>query len=128
MNGIILSGGLGTRLSPLTDAVSKQLLPVYDKPMIYYSISTLMNFNIKKILIITRPDHLESYKKLLGTGRQFGIKIDYEIQKSPRGIAESLIIAEEFIKNNKVLILGDNIFYGLNYKFYKINSKKRLWS
>ena len=126
MNGIILSGGLGTRLSPLTDAVSKQLLPVYDKPMIYYSISTLMNFNIKKILIITRPDHLESYKKLLGTGRQFGIKIDYEIQKSPRGIAESLIIAEEFIKNNKVLlILGDNIFYGLNYKFYKINSLKK---
>ena len=79
-----------------------------------------MNFNIKKILIITRPDHLESYKKLLGNGRQFGIKIDYEIQKSPKGIAESLIIAEEFIKNNKVLlILGDNIFYGLSYKFYK---------
>ncbi len=126
MKGIILSGGLGTRLSPLTDAVSKQLLPIYDKPMIYYSISTLMNFNIKNILIIIRPDHLESYKNLLGNGEQFGIKINYEIQESPKGIAQSLIIAEKFINNkNVLLILGDNIFYGLNYNFYKINSLKQ---
>ena len=101
-----------------------QLLPIYDKPMIYYSNNTLMNFNIKNILIIIRPDHLESYKNLLGNGEQFGIKINCKLE-SPKGIAQSLIIAEKFINNKNVLILGDNIFYGLNYNFYKINSLKQ---
>ena len=111
--GIILAGGTGSRLSPLTKIISKQLLPVYDKPMIYYPLSTLMLMGIKDILIITTPDDLILFERLLDDGASLGIKITYKIQKEPEGIPQALIIAEDFIQNDKVtLILGDNIFYG----------------
>ncbi len=123
--GIILSGGQGTRLYPVTIATSKHLLPVYDKPMIYYSLSTLMLANIKDILIICKESDLASYKKLLGTGSQFGISISYEIQINPNGIAEALIIAQKFISNYpSALILGDNIFYGPSFQNILINASK----
>lgn len=113
MKGIILAGGTGSRLNPATLAISKQLIPIYDKPMVYYPLSTLMLAEIKDVLIITTKLDIERFKFLLGNGSQWGIKISYEIQESPRGIADAFIVAEEFIKKSKVaLILGDNIFYG----------------
>lgn len=112
MKGIILAGGSGSRLYPLTQCVSKQLLPVYDKPMIYYPLSILMLFGIKDILVISTPQDTPNIEKLLGTGNDLGLNLSYKVQDNPNGIAEAFILGEEFINNEKVcLILGDNIFY-----------------
>jgi glucose-1-phosphate thymidylyltransferase len=111
--GIILAGGLGTRLYPCTKVISKHLLPIYDKPMIFYSLSTLMLSGVKDILIITDRNNVQNYKKLLGYGNSYGVKIDYEVQNKPEGIAQAFLIGEKFIKNEScTLILGDNFFYG----------------
>ena len=127
--GIILAGGTGSRLFPMTKVISKQLLPVYDKPMIFYPLSTLMLAGINEILIITTPNDLYSFKSLLGNGEEIGVRIRYSVQPKPNGIAEAFIIGEEFISNSPVaLILGDNIFYGQGISKILKNANKKTCS
>tara|TARA_B100001063_G_C16753588_1_gene551771 strand:+ start:1271 stop:2164 length:894 start_codon:yes stop_codon:yes gene_type:complete len=127
VKGIILAGGYGTRLFPLTIGISKQLLPVYDKPMIYYPLYILMQAGIRDVLIISTKEELPRFKKLFGNGSKLGIEIDYKNQDEPRGIAEAFIIGNKFISNdNVVLILGDNIFFGKNFKTKLNEAKKHL--
>lgn len=113
MKGIVLAGGTGSRLYPITHGISKQLMPIYDKPMVYYPISTLMMAGIREILIITNPEYVENFRNLFGDGSQFGCRFEYKAQAEPRGLADAYLVGEEFIGNDKVaMILGDNIFYG----------------
>ncbi len=127
LKGIILAGGDGTRLKPMTNLISKQLLPVYNKPMIFYPLSVLIQSKIKDIVIITKPNEKEDFQKIIGDGKKWGVSIDYLTQKKPKGIAESLIIAEDWLNNSKsLLILGDNLFFGQGLKklLLKVFKKK----
>jgi glucose-1-phosphate thymidylyltransferase len=127
MKGIILAGGSGSRLYPITQGISKQLLPIYDKPMIYYPLSVLMLSAIKEVLIISNPEYIDLYKKLLGDGSKLGMRFEYKIQEKPRGLSDAFIVGEEFIRNDDVcLILGDNVFYGQGFvpKLEKASSNK----
>ena len=127
MKGIILAGGKGTRLYPSTKAVSKQLLPIYDKPLVYYPISVLLLAGIKDILIISSPDAIDDYKTLLGTGEQMGVNFQYKVQETPRGLADAFILGEEFIGDDSVcLVLGDNIFYGPDFTAILKQAKENL--
>ena len=127
--GIILAGGLGTRVGPVTKAISKQLIPLFDKPIIFYSLSILMLMNIRKILLITKSEDIDSFKKILNDGSDFGIEIEYEIQKKPNGLPEAFILGESFIKKDNVaLILGDNFFHGQSLTEILVSQVKKFKS